>query len=215
MLQRLSQMRVSALAWRLAFLYAALFFVLGCYLPYMPVWLKWRGLGDDQIALLLATPLFLRVLFTPAIAFAADWSCAHRGVLIALGWGSLLSFQKVSGDRALDEVAGHLRELRGRGRPEPLVLVRGGARRVGSRLAQRYLAAFGSPNDVTLERGEVAASLAMQLSQGVLAPPAYEIASSDYVLSLGGALLESWSSPVHATRAYGHFRQGRTGPGGS
>jgi PPP family 3-phenylpropionic acid transporter len=92
MLQRLSQIRVSALAWRLAFLYAALFFVLGCYLPYMPVWLKWRGLGDDQIALLLATPLFLRVLFTPAIAFAADWSCSHRGVLIALGWGSLLAF---------------------------------------------------------------------------------------------------------------------------
>ena len=125
--------------------------------------------------------------------------------------GSLLSFQKVSWDRALDEVAGQLRRLRDSGRPESLVLVRGGARRVGSRLAQRYLAAFGSPNDLTLERGEVAASLAMQLSQGVLAPPAYEIASSDYVLSLGGALLESWSSPVHATRAYGHFRQGRTG----
>jgi PPP family 3-phenylpropionic acid transporter len=83
---------VSALAWRLALVYAALFFVVGCYLPYMPVWLKWRGLGDDAIAFLLATPLFFRVLFTPAIGFAADWSGARRTVLIALAWGSLFSF---------------------------------------------------------------------------------------------------------------------------
>ncbi|HEX9688713.1 MAG TPA: molybdopterin-dependent oxidoreductase [Thermoanaerobaculia bacterium] len=125
--------------------------------------------------------------------------------------GSLASFQKVSWDRALEEVGGRLRRLRESGRPESLVLLRGGARRVGSRLAQRYVSAFGSPNDVTLERGEASASLAVQLGQGVLAPPAHEIASTEYVLSLGGALLEAWSSPVHTTRAYGNFRQGRTG----
>ena len=28
-----------SLAWRLGFLYAALFLVVGCYLPYLPVWL--------------------------------------------------------------------------------------------------------------------------------------------------------------------------------
>ncbi len=92
MLQALPRFQVSALAWRLALLYAALFFVVGCYLPYIPVWLKWRGLGDDAIAFLLATPLFLRVLFTPAVAFAADWTGARRTVLILLAWGSLLSF---------------------------------------------------------------------------------------------------------------------------
>ena len=128
--------------------------------------------------------------------------------------GSLASFERVSWDRAFGEVAGGLRRLRESGHPESLVLLRGGARRVGSRLAQRYVAAFGSPNDVTLERGEVSASLAMQLGQGVLAPPAYEIGSTDYVLSLGGGLLEAWSSPVHTARAYGHFRQGRTGQRG-
>ena len=92
MLQALPRFQVSALAWRLALLYAALFFVVGCYLPYIPVWLKWRGLSDDAIAFLLATPLFLRVLFTPSIAFAADWTGARRTVLILLAWGSLLSF---------------------------------------------------------------------------------------------------------------------------
>ena len=59
-------------AWRLGFLHAALFLVVGCYLPYLPIWLHWRDLDADQIAVLLATPLFIRILFTPAISFAAD-----------------------------------------------------------------------------------------------------------------------------------------------
>ncbi len=125
--------------------------------------------------------------------------------------GKLESFERVSWDRALGEIAARLKALREKGRPESLVLVRGGARRVGSRLAQRFLAAFGSPNDVTLDRGEVSASLALQLGQGLPAIPAYDLSSADYVLSLGGALLEAWSSPVHTSRSYGHFRQGRTG----
>jgi anaerobic selenocysteine-containing dehydrogenase len=125
--------------------------------------------------------------------------------------GSLQSFEKVSWDRALSEVGAFLAALRQKGRPESLILVRGGDRRAGSRLARRFVAAFGSPNDVTLDRGEISASLALQLGQGLLAVPAYDIASADYVLSLGGALLEAWSSPVHTSRSYGHFRQGRTG----
>jgi PPP family 3-phenylpropionic acid transporter len=56
----------------LGLLYAALFLVVGCYLPYLPVWLHWRSLDADQIAVLLATPLFTRILFTPVISFAAD-----------------------------------------------------------------------------------------------------------------------------------------------
>ena len=44
-------------AWRLGFLYAALFLVVGCYLPYLPVWLDWRSLDADEIAVLLAAPL--------------------------------------------------------------------------------------------------------------------------------------------------------------
>jgi len=89
-----AQTRVSRLsfAWRLGFLYAALFLVVGCYLPYLPVWLQWRHLDTDQIAVLLAAPLFTRILFTPAISFAADRAGGRRAILIALAWGSLLSF---------------------------------------------------------------------------------------------------------------------------
>jgi MFS transporter, PPP family, 3-phenylpropionic acid transporter len=79
-------------AWRLGFLYAAVFLVGGCYLPYLPVWLHWRDVDADQIALLLATPPFARVAFTPAISFAADRAGGRRPILIALAWGSLGSF---------------------------------------------------------------------------------------------------------------------------
>ena len=79
-------------AWRLGFLYAALFLVVGCYLPYLPVWLHWRNLNADEIAVLLAAPLFTRILFTPVISFAADRVGGQRKILIALAWGSLLSF---------------------------------------------------------------------------------------------------------------------------
>ena len=77
---------------RLAFLYAALFLVVGFYLPYMPVWLHFRGMSEDAIALLLAAPLFVRILSTPAISFAADRATDRRAILLILGGGSLLSF---------------------------------------------------------------------------------------------------------------------------
>jgi MFS transporter, PPP family, 3-phenylpropionic acid transporter len=77
---------------RLGFLYAAVFLVGGCYLPYLPVWLHWRDLTADQIAVLLATPPFARIVFTPAISFAADRAGGRRPILIALAWGSLGSF---------------------------------------------------------------------------------------------------------------------------
>jgi len=59
-------------AWLLGFLYAAVFLVGGCYLPYLPVWLHWRDLNADQISILLATAPFARIVFTLAISFAAD-----------------------------------------------------------------------------------------------------------------------------------------------
>lgn len=125
--------------------------------------------------------------------------------------GSLASFERVSWDRALDEIAARLRSLRARSVPESLVLVRGNPTGIGGRMAARFVGAFGSPNDVVLDAGDSAAIAAMRRTQGIGQAPAYDLASADYVLSLGSALLEASGSPVHMTRAYGQFRQGRTG----
>ena len=125
--------------------------------------------------------------------------------------GSLRSFERTSWESALGVIAARLRSLRDQRRPESLVLLRSGMGGIGVRVAQRFLSSFGSPNDVSLDRGEAAASLALFLGQGVHATPAYDLQSTDYVLSLGASLLEASSSPVYTTRAYGEFRQGRTG----
>ena len=45
-------------AWRLGFLYA------------MPVWLHWRDLTADRIAVLLVTPPFARIVFTVTRKFS-------------------------------------------------------------------------------------------------------------------------------------------------
>lgn len=78
-------------AWRLALFYGAIFLLIGVFLPYFPVWLDWRGLDADQIAIVLAAPLFVRILFTPAVSFAADRLADRRATLRALAWGAALS----------------------------------------------------------------------------------------------------------------------------
>lgn len=53
-------------------LFAAQFFAIGAYLPFMPVWLADRGLSPTQIGLVLTLPQFARILLGPALAFMVD-----------------------------------------------------------------------------------------------------------------------------------------------
>lgn len=69
---------------RLAVFYGALFLIYGIHLPYLPVWLDWRGLTPEQIALVTAAPFFLRLFVTPAVAILADSTARHRSLIIAL-----------------------------------------------------------------------------------------------------------------------------------
>ncbi len=81
-----------SLAWRLGFLYAFLFLIIGCYLPYLPVWLASRAFTPDQIAILLATPLFGRIVIAPSVSFVADRLGDRRFVLVISAWASLLAY---------------------------------------------------------------------------------------------------------------------------
>ncbi len=78
-------------ALRLSAFYVAIFFIVGCYMPFLPVWLRFRGLDDAQIALVYAVPVFVRAIFTPMMTFAADRSGRPVALLKWLAWASLLS----------------------------------------------------------------------------------------------------------------------------
>ncbi len=74
---------------RLAAFYGALFIIYGVHLPYLPVWLDGRGLSSEEIAVIVAAPLFLRVFITPAVAMWADGTGQHRALINGLAWLAL------------------------------------------------------------------------------------------------------------------------------
>lgn len=56
----------------LSILSGALFLPIGLHLPYFPVYLSARGLTDAEIAVVIATPMILRIVATPIVATIAD-----------------------------------------------------------------------------------------------------------------------------------------------
>ncbi len=70
---------------------------MGVQIPFLPVWLGARGLGDHEIAFILSAPQFLRVVATPLFAQWADRRGDFVGLLVAslvvmTGLGALLGF---------------------------------------------------------------------------------------------------------------------------
>lgn len=74
---------------RVSVFFAALFLVYGIHIPYLPLWLEWRGLSGAEIGIVTSLPYFLRIAFTPSVAFAADRLQDHRRVILALAWSVL------------------------------------------------------------------------------------------------------------------------------
>lgn len=82
---------MNSFALRLSVFYGFVFLIVGIMLPFFPLWLKWKELQEFEISVILAAPLFVRLIFTPTISFLADRSGNHRLVVILLCWGTLLT----------------------------------------------------------------------------------------------------------------------------
>lgn len=74
---------------RISLFFGAVFLALGSMLPYFPVWLHSRGLSPIAISTITAAPLFVRVVFTPAVGFLADRLANYRLVILTLSWSAL------------------------------------------------------------------------------------------------------------------------------
>lgn len=77
---------------RIRLFYICIFLVMGVHLPYWPVWFAARGLNADDIGLILALSLGLRVVAGPVIAVSADRLGHRRGPLILLASGTFAGF---------------------------------------------------------------------------------------------------------------------------
>ncbi len=82
----------SQYALRIALFYAGYFTVQGVQLPFLPVWLESRGLTDDEIAVALALPLFLRVVLTPLASWAADRAPNRRFAIRVYSFAAVAVF---------------------------------------------------------------------------------------------------------------------------
>jgi len=74
---------------RISLIFMAIFISSGVHLPYFPVWLEANGFHAEEIAVILAAPMFLRVVTTPIISTLADRANDRADVLIGLCGASL------------------------------------------------------------------------------------------------------------------------------
>jgi len=77
---------------RLSLFNAVLFLGSGIQLPFLPLWLKDKGLTDPQIALIVAMTMAVRIIAIPMGTFAADLTQRRRPVIIACAIGTFLAY---------------------------------------------------------------------------------------------------------------------------
>ncbi|TVR09129.1 MAG: MFS transporter [Salinarimonadaceae bacterium] len=75
---------------RLSFLNAAIFAVIGLYMPFFPIWLESRGLAPATIGWILAAPIVARVVVTAPLLGLTERGLDPR-LLLALAQGALVA----------------------------------------------------------------------------------------------------------------------------
>ena len=77
---------------RLSLFNAVLFLGTGIQLPFLPLWLKDKGLTDSEVASVVAMMMAVRILAIPLGTFIADATQRRRAVIIACATGAFLAY---------------------------------------------------------------------------------------------------------------------------
>lgn len=80
----------------IAAVYAGLFFGIGVYMPFFPVWLAGRGFDPALIAFALALPMSVRLFTTPLGGILADRSGRPRATLVLYALATALCFAGIA-----------------------------------------------------------------------------------------------------------------------
>lgn len=75
---------------RLANLYVGLFILSGIQMPFLPVWLKGKGVDPAMIGVVVAVPMIVRAFATPFVARAVDQRDAIRAAIMVTSCISVL-----------------------------------------------------------------------------------------------------------------------------
>ncbi len=81
---------------RLSLFNAVLFLGSGIQLPFLPLWLQGRGLGDAEVAFVVAMMSAVRILGIPLGTALADLTQRRRAVIIACAFGAAAAYLAMS-----------------------------------------------------------------------------------------------------------------------
>lgn len=120
-------------------------------------------------------------------------------------------YQEISWDEAIKELVAHL-PSKPAGKPTPVAFLMQPLQDHRLVLIEHFLRALGAPRAVQYEFfDQNVLRRANELSFGRHQLPTFDLANSNYVISLGADFLGTWNSPVSQNLGYGAMRQGRPG----
>jgi anaerobic selenocysteine-containing dehydrogenase len=147
----------------------------------------------------------LQVLYDPArITTPLKRTNPAKGRGIDPGWAP------ISWDAALTEVSERLKALREKGQPHRLLFLLGLNTVSDEDIIRRFADAYGTPNVFSSDGLDNEADKAGQwLADGNYTQSAYDLARTNYILSFGASILESYKPLARSLRMWGKIRRER------
>jgi anaerobic selenocysteine-containing dehydrogenase len=144
----------------------------------------------------------LQVLYDPArITAPLKRTNPAKGRGIDPGW------TEISWEMALNEVSGKLRALRETRTPERLLLLSGLNTVSAEDVIRRFADAYGTPNVVSADGLNNEADKAGEwMADGHYTQSAYDLERTNYILSFGVSILESYKPLARSLRMWGKIR---------
>ncbi len=109
-------------------------------------------------------------------------------------------FVKVSWDEAISLVEEKLNALRDEGLSDSVAVISGNESNVKSKLFERFLKAYGSPNFLKTPSALDSYEFVFSQTVGEETRPVFDFENSDFILSFGCGVVDGWGSPVRMFR---------------
>jgi anaerobic selenocysteine-containing dehydrogenase len=139
-----------------------------------------------------------------------------QGPLKRVGERGAGDWKRISWNDAIMEVAERLGKIRRDEGPHTVVIMGGRYRGHMRELFKRFASSYGTPNEIDSGSiGSANSPLAHYLTQGVRDYLAYDWENTDYVISFGASLIETFRPTVMVQRMVAYLRRGRPGRRGT